>query len=94
MSDNENTKILERIFENALSLGMSEKDAEAYAQQRLAEMPDGVRADTDIPCEANNCGDPADGTGNDGRPYCRDHMDCPECGGMGRRHGTGCVAVE
>lgn len=25
-------------------------------------------------CEANNCGDPADGVGPDGNPYCAEHL--------------------
>lgn len=28
------------------------------------------QAGIDRDCEGNNCGDPADGTGPDGKPYC------------------------
>lgn len=41
MSCLQNEMILERLFEEGLEMGLSEKEAEEYANKKFEELPDG-----------------------------------------------------
>lgn len=40
MSDHNNESLLENLFEEALAMGMTDQEAEAYANQRFEQLGD------------------------------------------------------